>query len=98
MATVVARVLDGNRLAGTEHRVPVTRTTRAAALPGQALVVLDPAAMLSSTWSPARTPTPRNGRWSIGLAGGRAGSPVDRRPQLLHHPDAFRDPRRRRLP
>jgi IS4 transposase len=35
-----AKVLDGNHLAGTEHRVPATRTTRAAALPGQALVVL----------------------------------------------------------
>src|SRR6266540_272242 len=33
-------------LAGTEHRVPATRTTRAAALPGQSLVVLDPATML----------------------------------------------------
>jgi IS4 transposase len=41
-----AKVLDGNHLAGTEHRVPETRTTRAAALPGQALVVLDPATML----------------------------------------------------
>lgn len=41
-----AKVLDGNHLAGTEHRVPATRTTRAAALPGQSLVVLDPAAML----------------------------------------------------
>jgi IS4 transposase len=40
------KILDGNHLAGTEHRVPVTRTTRAAALPGQALVVLDPATML----------------------------------------------------
>jgi hypothetical protein len=41
-----AKVLDGNHLAGTEHRVPATRATRAAALPGQALVVLDPALML----------------------------------------------------
>ena len=40
------KVLDGNHLAGTEHRVPATRTTRAAALPGQALVVLDLATML----------------------------------------------------
>lgn len=40
------KVLDGNHLAGTEHRVPATRTTRSAALPGQALVVLDPATML----------------------------------------------------
>lgn len=41
-----AKVLDGNPLAGTEHRVPTTRPTRAAALPGQALAVLDPATML----------------------------------------------------
>ena len=40
------RILDGNHLAGTEHRPTPTRTTRAAALPGQALVVLDPATML----------------------------------------------------
>ena len=41
-----AKILDGNHLAGTEHRPRVTRATRAAALPGQSLVVLDPAAML----------------------------------------------------
>jgi IS4 transposase len=41
-----ARILDGNHLAGTEHRLAPTRTTRAAPLPGQALVVLDPATML----------------------------------------------------
>src|SRR3954466_12042099 len=41
-----ARILDGNHLAGTEHRPKVTRTTRAAALPGQSLVFLDPATML----------------------------------------------------
>ena len=42
-----AKILDGNHLAGTEHRPKVTRTTRAAALPGQSLVVLDPATMLA---------------------------------------------------
>jgi IS4 transposase len=41
-----AKILDGNHLAGTEHRPKVTRTTRAAVLPGQSLVVLDPATML----------------------------------------------------
>ena len=40
------KILDGNHLAGTEHRPKVTRTTRAAVLPGQSLVVLDPATML----------------------------------------------------
>ena len=42
-----ARILDGNHLAGTEHRPAPTRTTRVAALPGQTLVVLDPATMLA---------------------------------------------------
>lgn len=36
------RILDGNHLAGTEHRLRELRTMRAAALPGQTLVVLDP--------------------------------------------------------
>jgi hypothetical protein len=39
-------ILDGNCLAGTEHRLEPLRRLRAAALPGQALVVLDPALML----------------------------------------------------
>src|SRR6185369_6417857 len=36
------RVLDGNHLAGTEHRIRELRRHRAAALPGQALVLYDP--------------------------------------------------------
>lgn len=36
------RILDGNHLAGSEHRLKELRTTAAGALPGQALVVLDP--------------------------------------------------------
>jgi Transposase DDE domain len=36
------RVLDGNHLAGTEHRVEALRRYRAAALPGHALVFYDP--------------------------------------------------------
>src|SRR5918992_5300347 len=36
------RVLDGNHLAGTEHRVGAPRQYRAAALPGHALVFYDP--------------------------------------------------------
>ena len=36
------RILDGNHLRGTEHRIQELRTMRAAALPGQTLVVLDP--------------------------------------------------------
>ena len=40
------RILDGNHLAGTEHRLPETRAESAAPLPGQSLVVLEPARML----------------------------------------------------
>jgi len=39
-------VLDGNHLSGTEHRIEELRTMRAGALPGQALVVYDPALQL----------------------------------------------------
>jgi hypothetical protein len=40
------RILDGNHLAGTEHRIKGLRRLGAAALPGQSLVVLDPELML----------------------------------------------------
>jgi len=43
-----ARLLDGNHLPGSEHRLKELRTTRAGALPGQALVVLDPRLMLAT--------------------------------------------------
>lgn len=36
------RIVDGNHLAGTEHRIKELRGLGAAALPGQAMVVLDP--------------------------------------------------------
>src|SRR5712691_3798557 len=36
------RILDGNHLTGTEHRLKGLRGTRAAALPGQALVLYEP--------------------------------------------------------
>jgi IS4 transposase len=39
-------ILDGNHLSGSEHRIKELRRMRAAALPGQALVVLDPRLML----------------------------------------------------
>jgi IS4 transposase len=41
-----AKILDGNHLAATEHRIKPTRATHAAPLPGQSLVVLDPATMM----------------------------------------------------
>ncbi len=36
------RILDGNRLAGTDHRLHELRRTKQGALPGQTLVVFDP--------------------------------------------------------
>ena len=41
------KILDGNHLAKTEHRIKELRTMRAGALPGHALVVFDPALMLA---------------------------------------------------
>jgi IS4 transposase len=40
------KILDGNHLAGTQHRLKELRTIGAGALPGQTLVVLDPQAVL----------------------------------------------------
>jgi hypothetical protein len=40
------RILDGNHLGGTEHRLGVLRGTAAGALPGQSLALLDPQRML----------------------------------------------------
>lgn len=40
------KILDGNHLAGTEHRLEETRRLNSKPLPGHALVVLDPQAML----------------------------------------------------
>jgi IS4 transposase len=40
------KILDGNHLAGTEHRLKELRAVGAGALPGHALVVLDPQGML----------------------------------------------------
>jgi hypothetical protein len=40
------RILDGNHLSGTEHRLGVLRGTAAGALPGQALALLDPQRMI----------------------------------------------------
>lgn len=42
------KILDGNHLAGTEHRLKELRTMRAGALPGQVLVVPDPHLMLAT--------------------------------------------------
>jgi Transposase DDE domain len=42
------RVVDGNHLGATEHRIAELRTTWAAPLPGRALVVFDPEWMLAT--------------------------------------------------
>jgi hypothetical protein len=36
------RIIDGNHIGGTEHRLKVLRAEAARALPGQAIAVLDP--------------------------------------------------------
>jgi len=41
------KILDGNHLPGTEHRLLELRTMRAGALPGHALVIFDPERMLA---------------------------------------------------
>jgi len=41
------KILDGNHLPGTEHRIQELRTMRAGALPGHGLVVFDPEVMLA---------------------------------------------------
>jgi len=40
------RILDGNHLSGSEHRLGVLRGTAAGALPGQSLALLDPQRMI----------------------------------------------------
>lgn len=40
------KILDGNHLAGTDHRLDVLKETNAGALPGQSLVILEPEYML----------------------------------------------------
>lgn len=42
------KIIDGNHLAATEHRLEVLRDIGSGALPGQALVILDPALMLAT--------------------------------------------------
>lgn len=47
MAGYRVKILDGNHLAATERRLSVLRSVGSAPLPGQALVILDPALMLA---------------------------------------------------
>jgi len=48
------RILDGNHLAATERRLKVLRGSKAGPLPGQCLVVLDPALMLATDVIPCQ--------------------------------------------
>lgn len=41
------KIIDGNHLAATEHRIAETRTLNSAPLPGQCLVILDPESRLA---------------------------------------------------
>ena len=89
------RILDGNHLAGTEHRIKELRTIRAGALPGQALVVLDPRLMLATDVvlcedGHAQERSLLDQVLEIVAAQG----PLDRRPQLLHDRLPLRDRRR----
>ena len=47
-----ARVIDGNHFASTDRRLAILRDSKAAPLPAQALVVLDPALMLATHMIP----------------------------------------------
>ncbi len=46
IAGYTARILDGNVLAGTEHRLVPARATRSACLPGKSLAIYEPASGL----------------------------------------------------
>jgi hypothetical protein len=46
------RIIDGNHLRATERRLAVLRQSKAGPLPGQALVILDPALMLATHMIP----------------------------------------------
>lgn len=46
IAGYAARILDGNILTGTDHRLAVLRATRSAALPGMSLAIYEPASGL----------------------------------------------------
>jgi len=48
------KIIDGNHLAATEHRLAVLREVKAGPLPGQSLVVLDPSLMLAIDMIPCK--------------------------------------------
>ena len=86
------RILDGNHLAGTEHRLKELRTIGAGALPGQALVVLDPQLMLVTDVVLCEDGhAQERSLLEPGPGDGPAPGPLDRRPQLLHDRLPLRD-------
>src|SRR5512142_230986 len=86
------KILDGNHLPGTEHRILELRTMQAGALPGQALVVSDPRLMLAIDAMPLRGRS-RPGAVAVGSGAGdrRGEGPLDHGSQLLHHRLSLRD-------
>ena len=79
------KILDGNALAGTDHRIKELRQTTAAALPGKSLVVLDPALGLAIDVIPCEDGHAQERSLIADVSGnGRGQGPVDRGPQLLH--------------
>ena len=86
------RILDGNHLAGTEHRLKELRTIGAGALPGHALVVLDPRLMLATDVVLCEDGhAQERSLLDQVLAIVAAQGPLDRRPQLLHDGLPLRD-------
>src|SRR4051794_21295005 len=91
-----AKILDGNHLAGTEHRVPATRTTRRG-LAGAGAGGPRPGHHAGHRCRPVRgRPRPGAVADRSGAAGGRARRPLDRRPQLRYDAAGLRHPQPRR--
>ena len=86
------KILDGNHLPGSEHRIKELRTMGAAALPGHTLVVHDSQLMLRHRRLPRRG-WPCTGAFAVGASRGDrpAQGSLDRRPQFLHHGLLVRD-------
>ena len=76
LAGVRVKVLDGNALAGREHRLPETRGQTAAPLPGKALAVFDPALDLITALYPCEDAyTQERALLAAVLTGVKAGEP-----------------------
>jgi hypothetical protein len=60
------RIIDGNHIGATEHRLKVLRWSASGALPGQTLTVLDPQRSLVVDVFPCEDGVmPKNGRCSL---------------------------------